>query len=313
MILRRRRPRGFSARARGTALGLALSQVVPPLPDDAHPVARFGSVMTALERSLWRDDRTAGAWYAGAGLALGALGGRALGSTSAAVSVTVAGTQLRDVATAIGDHLANGDLDAARDALPALVGRDPSTLDASGIAAAVVESVAENMVDAVYAPALWALVGGAAGAGAYRAVNTMDAMVGHRDDRYERFGWAAARADDLANLLPARAFALAVAALAPADRRAEVVRIVRRDAAAHPSPNAGVAEAAFAGALGRTLGGPLRYGDRLEDRPTLGDGPRPGPDDIAAAIALAERAELALIAALATIGVLGGLVRWRRR
>lgn len=306
------RPR-TAQRARGTALGLLLAQVVPAVPDRAHPVARFGSVMTAVEDALWADDRDAGIRYAAVGAAIGAVGGRLLGSTAAAVSVTTAGHQLREVASTIGAHLEAGDLDSARGALPSLVGRDPSTLDESGIAAAVVESVAENMVDAVYAPALWALVGGAAGTGLYRALNTMDAMVGHRSERYERFGWAAARADDLANLAPARLLALCVVALAPAGQRAEVIRAVREDASAHPSPNAGVAEAAFAGALGLSLGGPLRYGNRHEDRPVLGTGARPVPADIARAVRLAEHAELALIGTLAVVGVLGAPRRRRRR
>ena len=305
--------RRTAARARGTALGLVLAQVVPPVPDRAHPVARFGSVMASVEDALWEDDRDAGIRYALVGAAIGAVGGRLLGSTAAAVSVTTAGRQLREVASAVGTHLEDGDLDAARAALPSLVGRDPSALDGSGVAAAVIESVAENMVDAVYAPACWALVGGAAGTGLYRAINTMDAMVGHRSDHYEHFGWAAARADDLANLVPARLFALAVVALAPADRRAEVVRAVREDAPAHPSPNAGVAEAAVAGALGLSLGGPLRYGDRAEDRPVLGRGDRPETGDIARAVRLAEQTELVLIGSLAALGLLGAPRRRRRR
>lgn len=304
---------GLAARARGIALGLVLADVTPPVPDELHPVARFGAAMTALEQRIWQDDRAAGIGYAATGVALGALGGRALGSTAAAVSITAAGGQLRAVAREVAAHLDAGDLDAARAALPALVGRDPSRLDASGIAAAVIESVAENMVDAVFGPALWALVAGPAGAGAYRALNTMDAMVGRRDERYERFGWASARADDVANLVPARAFALAVLAVGPADRRAAVVRAVRDDAPAHPSPNAGVAEAAVAGALGLSLGGPLRYGDRPEIRPTLGDGPRPGAADIERAVRLAERAELLLAAGLAAVGVLAPLLRRRGR
>ncbi|HEU5084398.1 MAG TPA: cobalamin biosynthesis protein [Acidimicrobiales bacterium] len=304
---------GPAARARGVAVGLVLADLAPPVPDEVHPVARFGSVMTAVEQRIWRDDRAAGAAYAAAGLALGALGGRAMRSTTAAVSVTAAGGQLRSVARDIAAHLEAGRLDAARAALPALVGRDPSRLDPSGIAAAVIESVAENMVDAVFAPALWALVAGPAGAGALRAVNTMDAMVGRRSERYERFGWAAARADDLANLVPARVFAAAVLAVAPAGRRTAVVRAVRDDAPAHPSPNAGVAEAAVAGALGLSLGGPLRYGDRHEIRPTLGDGPRPGAGDIERAVRLAERTELLLAGTAAALGVLGPVLRRRRR
>lgn len=305
------RPPPFGGRARGTAAGLVLAQVVPEIADRAHPVAGFGTVMGRVEEALWADDRNAGVRYAAVGAAIGAVGGRLLGSTATAVCVTTAGRQLRTVATTIGDRLAIGDLEAARATLPSLVGRDPSTLDSSGMAAAVVESLAENMVDAVYAPALWAVLGGAGGTGMYRAINTMDAMVGHRSERYEHFGWAAARADDVANLVPARIFALAVLALAPADRRAGVVRAVRQDASAHPSPNAGVAEAAVAGALGVSLGGPLRYGDRLEDRPVLGDGARPQPADVARAVQLAARAELALIGTLGILGLLGS--RRRRR
>lgn len=288
-----------------------LAQVIPQVPDAAHPVARFGTVMAVVEDALWADDREAGVRYAAAGAVIGAVGGRLLGSTAAAVSVTTAGRQLRTTAADIGARLEADDLAGARAALPALVGRDPSALDASGVAAAVIESVAENTVDAVYAPALWAVLGGAAGTGTYRALNTMDAMVGHHSDRYERFGWAAARADDVANLVPARVLALGVLALAPAGRRSAVVRAVREDAPAHPSPNAGVAEAAFAGALGVSLGGPLRYGDRVEDRPVLGDGPRPVVGDVARAIRLAERAELALIGCLGVLGVLGSVRRRR--
>lgn len=308
------RPPPTAARARQTALGLVLAQVVPPVPDHAHPVARFGSVMTEVEELLWADDRAAGVRYAVTGAVIGAVGGRLLGSTAAAVSVTTAGRQLRDLATGIGAQLAAGDLVAARAALPALVGRDPSELDASGVAAAVIESVAENTVDAVYAPALWALAGGPGGAGFYRALNTMDAMVGHRTERHERFGWAAARADDLANLVPARLLALCVVALAPPDRRSATVRAIREDAPAHPSPNAGVAEAAFAGALGVSLGGPLRYGDREEVRPVLGTGDRPQPGDIGRAVRLAEQTELVLIGAMAALGILlPGRRRGRRR
>ena len=172
------------------------------------------------------------------------------------------------------------------------MGRDPSLLDESGIAAAVIESVAENSVDAVIAPAFWAAIAGAPGAAAYRAINTMDAMVGRRNERYERFGWAAARLDDVANYVPARIFAGLAVGLRPSQAK-DIVTAVRRDAPAHPSPNAGVAEAAVAAALGRQLGGPLRYGTVREDRPPLGDGHRPTLQDIPTAVRLADRAELA--------------------
>ncbi len=292
------------ARLVAAAAGVVASTWMPELDDDVHPVARFGSTMAAIEHRRHRNSRLAGVEYAAAGVGLGLLAGRVATSTAgrsaggiAATAVCVAGAQLRSVARDIGEHLAGGDLDRARAALPALVGRDTSGLDASGISAAAIESVAENMVDAVFAPAWWAAIGGAPGVAAYRAVNTMDAMVGRHDDRYEHFGWAAARTDDVANLVPARLFALAVAATRP-DRARAVFATVRADARWHPSPNAGVAEAAMAGALGCSLGGPLRYGDVDEDRPVLGSGPRPGPAQLAEALAIAERTEHLLVGVL---------------
>lgn len=302
---------GLGARARATAAGLTTSRMLPELPDRLHPVARFGSLMTEVERHLWRDDRWAGVIHAVVGAGLGAVAGRVAG-TSATVSVAASGAQLRRTASAIGDQLRRGDLAGARAALPSLVGRDPSALDESGVVSAVIESVAENMVDAVFAPAWWALVAGGPGVGAHRAVNTMDAMIGRRDDRFRRYGWAAARADDAMAYVPARLFVLALVAVRP-DRSGAIVGAVRRDAPEHPSPNAGVAEAAMAGALGCRLGGTLRYGDRTEDRPMLGDGPRPGPTHLEDAIDLADRTEQLLIAALGGLGaVLGVGRRWRR-
>lgn len=302
----------LSRRLAATATGVVASRFAPELPDDLHPVARFGRTMTELEEHLWRDDRDAGIAYVAVGLTLGAVAGRTARSTALVVAVCSAGAQLRSTAGTIADLLEAGDVEGARRALPALVGRDPSTLDESGIAAAAIESVAENTVDAVFAPALWAVLGGAGGAAAHRAVNTMDAMVGRRDDRYERFGWAAAKLDDIANWAPARLFALAVATAAP-DRREAIVRAVTHDAPRHPSPNAGVAEAAMAAALGCELGGPLRYGDVYEDRPLLGAGARPDTEALRAAITLAERAETMLIVALAVGAALTARPRRRRR
>jgi adenosylcobinamide-phosphate synthase len=296
----------FARRSLAVAAGLLLDRACGEPPTAVHPVAAFGRVMGHVERILWADRRDAGARYAALGVALGA-GAGALGrSTAGAVALTSAGRELRRVAAGIGDHLTAGDLEAARAALPSLVGRDPSDLDASGIAAAVVESLAENTVDAVVASAFWGVVAGAPGAAAHRAINTMDAMVGHRSVRYERFGWAAARTDDIANLVPARLFALLVAAQVP-DRAAEVWRIVRRDARLHPSPNAGIAESAVAAALGRQLGGPLRYGDRVEQRPRLGDGPRPDASDVARARDLVDRVEWILVGLLVAVAAIDHL------
>jgi adenosylcobinamide-phosphate synthase len=295
------------------AAGLLWDRLLGEPPALVHPVVWFGRVMTAAERALWRDRRGAGAAHAGVGLALGAVYGRAVGSTAAVAGLAVAGRELRRVAAGIADHLAAGRLEAARDELPSLVGRDPSRLDASGASAAVIESVAENMVDAVVAPLWWAALGGAAGAGGYRAVNTMDAMVGHHSARYEHYGWAAAKLDDAANWVPARLLAGLVMIVRPRSRRA-VWRAVRTDAPAHPSPNAGVAEAAFAAALGVELGGTLQYGERVEHRPRLGAGARrPEPADIAAALRLARHVEAALFTALLGAAAAGAVLERRGR
>lgn len=292
----------LSRNAAGVAGGLIWDRVLGEPPNVIHPVALFGRAMGWVERGLWADNRIPGAGYAAVGLTLGAAAGAATRSTTVAVGVSVAGRELRRVAGTIEEALLAGDLEQARELLPSLVGRDPSELDESQISAAVIESLAENMVDAVVAPVWWGLWLGAPGAAGYRAINTMDAMVGHHNERFEHFGWAAARLDDLANLAPARLFALVVALMSPS-RVVEIAKIVRRDAGGHPSPNAGVAEAAVAAALGRQLGGQLRYGDRVEDRPLLGDGPRPGPADVARARELTERVEIALLAAASLLAL----------
>jgi adenosylcobinamide-phosphate synthase len=184
--------------------------------------------------------------------------------------------------------LADGDLGAARAALPALAGRDPSALDPAGLARATVESVAENTSDAAVAPLFWGAVAGVPGLLGYRAVNTLDAMVGHRSPRYTRFGWAAARLDDAANWVPARLTAALTVACAPlvGGSASGALRTWWRDGAAHPSPNAGRCEAAMAGALGLRLGGRNVYGTRTEDRPLLGDGRPPVPADVRRAVRL---------------------------
>ena len=289
------------ARGLSVAVALVADRVLGEPPTPVHPVAWFGRTMGAVEERLYDDRRGAGVAHAAAGLALGAAAGVAARSTAVATYVAVAGRALRDAATDVDRALAEGDLDGARACLPALVGRDPHELDEAGVVRAAVESLAENTVDAVVAPALWALALGAPGVLAHRAVNTMDAMVGHRTERYEQYGWAAARLDDGAAWLPARATAALVAACRPGAATA-VWRAVRQDAPAHPSPNSGVAEAAFAAALGVTLGGETRYGDRVEPRPRLGDGRAPERRDIERAIALSRDVTLALAVAVVAVG-----------
>jgi adenosylcobinamide-phosphate synthase len=283
------------------AVGLLADRLIGDEWLQPHPTALFGRLMTGVEHRLYRDERVRGAAHAGLGAAFGATAGRATRSPALATVVAVGGRSLTDAATAVGDALRRGDLERARALLPALVGRDPSALDEKEVCRAVVESVAENTVDAVVAPALWAAAAGAPGALAYRAVNTMDAMVGYKTDRYARYGWASARLDDLAGWLPARATALLVATVRPASASA-VWRTVRRDAAAHPSPNSGVAEAAFAAALGLRLGGENRYGEHRDVRPPLGDGRPPETTDIGRAAALSRDVTLLLAALLALPG-----------
>lgn len=293
MSLARLRPGRFG----GPAVGIVLDRLLGEPPVRPHPVSLFGRLMRGAEARLWADRRAPGAAYAAFGVGVGAAAGRLSRTSTGSTYLAVAGRALDEAAADVEAALLADDLDRARELLPALVGRDPSSLDADEIARAVVESLAENTIDAVVAPALWAVVAGGAGALGYRAVNTMDAMVGYRSPRFERFGWAAARLDDAANWVPARVGAAVVLLVRPR-AAADVVRAVRRDAPGHPSPNGGVIEAAFAAALGLRLGGTSRYGERVEERPTLGDGKPASPADIAAARRLARDVDLALAALL---------------
>ncbi|WP_455360982.1 cobalamin biosynthesis protein [Streptomyces sp. SYSU K21746] len=270
--------------AYGVTAGL-LGDLVLGDPRRGHPVAAFGRAATAVEKVLWHDHRGWGALHAvvcaGGAAAAGALAARAVRSrpaahaalTAAATWAVVGGTSLGREARAIGGALAAGDLDVARERLPRLCGRDPQSLDGRQIARAVVESVAENTSDAVVGALVWGAVAGVPGLLAFRAVNTLDAMVGHKSPRYLRYGWASARLDDVAGG-PGSRLTAAAAVLAGPDRRG-AVRAWRQDAAKHPSPNAGPVEASFAGALGVRLGGTLSYAGRVEHRPVLNAGGRP--------------------------------------
>ena len=270
---------GPSRRLLAAAAGLVADRCWGEPPASLHPVVAFGRLMAGVEDAVYADDRAAGAAYVALGVAVALGAGISTGSTTLAVALSASGRTLRAAARHVAAALAAGDLHLARARLPALVGRDPDALDESGIAAATVESLAENTVDAIVAPALFAAALGPAGVAAHRAVDTLDSMVGYPTPRYQRFGWAGARLDDAAAFVPARVTAALVCLRRPARARA-VLTAVRRDAPRHPSPNAGVAEAAFAGALGLELGGPTQYATHREDRPRLGDGPRPGVPDI---------------------------------
>ncbi|GER99780.1 hypothetical protein Acor_18440 [Acrocarpospora corrugata] len=209
--------------------------------------------------------------------------------TAAATWAVLGGTTLAREGTHMANALERDDITAARRRLPHLCGRDPSELQSPELARATVESIAENTSDAVVAPLFWGAVAGVPGLLAYRAVNTLDAMVGHRSPRYARFGWASARLDDLANYLPARVTALLTAALAPVVGGSPytTITVLARYGDRHPSPNSGQCEAAFAGALGVRLGGVNNYAGRVERRPELGDGPPPALPDIRRSVRLA--------------------------
>jgi adenosylcobinamide-phosphate synthase len=215
----------------------------------------------------------------------------------------VAMRSLRDHIRAVADPLAAGDLVAARRAVSMIVGRDPDQLDKEGIARATIESMAENTSDGIVAPVLWGVLFGLPGIAAYKAINTLDSMIGHRTQRHRAFGWAAARIDDLANIIPARFTGLLFALVCTRPRAA--LATMWRDARRHRSPNAGWPEAALAGALEIRLSGPRTYHDRVADEPWLNEGaPDPQPADIERALRLFWFAILAMALGLAILAAL---------
>jgi adenosylcobinamide-phosphate synthase len=301
------------------ALGLVLGHLADRAlgdPQRWHPVAGFGRVASALENTTYGDSRRRGVVHLA--LLAGAATGGGLGLelstrhrpvahtlvTAAATWTVLGGTSLAREATAVHRLLATDDLPGARQRLTHLVGRDTSVLDEGEVSRATVESVAENTSDAVVAPLVWGAVLGIPGLLGYRAANTLDAMVGHRGARYGRFGWASARFDDLLNLPGARLSGLLAAALAPTvgGSPAASLGAWARDARRHPSPNAGVVEAAFAGALGVRLGGRNHYAHGVEDRVLLGDGPAPAPGDIERAVRLARHVGTGAVVVAALVG-----------
>ncbi len=289
-------------------------------PARLHPVAGFGRVAAAAERAAYSPSRVRGALVTAA-LVAGAAAAAELAArrTSRAAALVVVswiafgGRSLRREAIAVGDFVESDELELARERLRSLCGRDATLLGAAGLSRAAVESLAENTSDAVIGVLVWGAVAGPAGVAGYRAANTLDAMFGHRSERYRDFGWAAARLDDAVNWPAARLSALLVCLAAPlvGGSPAETLAVVRRDGGAHPSPNAGQVEAAFAGALGLRLGGRLAYAGVREDRPQLGHGRVPDADDIrrAARLSLAVGTAGALIVAIVRRGV---SCRWSR-
>jgi adenosylcobinamide-phosphate synthase len=299
----------ISPRAAGLLVGVALDAAFGD-PRRGHPVAAFGRAAKALEHRLYAERKLNGVLYTatlvGAATAIGygvERGARSsiakTGVTALATWAVLGGTSLAREGRVMAGNLERDDIEAARNRLGHLCARDPRHLDEAGLARATVESIAENTSDAAIAPLVWGAVAGVPGLLAYRAANTLDAMVGYRNERYERFGWASARLDDVLNWVPARVTAAITVACAP-----RAWRVLRRDGGKHPSPNAGRCEAAFAGALGVRLGGANIYHGRREQRPELGDGRPPETSDIRRATRLSGivTAVAAVAAALAANG-----------
>jgi adenosylcobinamide-phosphate synthase len=308
-----------TADAAGLAAGYLLDALLGD-PRRLHPVAGFGTAAGALERRLYAPNRRSGAAFTAVAVGVPALAGVAAAAVTrrhpvaraalvaAATWTVLGGRTLRREARTMANHLDRDDLTAARDRLGHLCGRDPARLDSPELARATVESVAENTSDAVVAPLLWGGLFGLPGLLAYRAANTLDAMVGHRSERYARFGTASARLDDLLNLAPSRLTGLLTIAVSPIAQGSprETLRVWRRDRNDHPSPNAGQCESAMAGALGVRLGGRNVYFGRSETRPFLGDGPKPS------AVHLRRAARVSGAVGLAAAGLAVGVALLRK-
>jgi adenosylcobinamide-phosphate synthase len=272
-----------------------------------HPVVLVGLLIGRLEQHLNRQDhsdrdrRLGGiatviavvAVAAGAGALIDALAARSVWGAVAetvVLAVLLAQRSLYDHVAAVASALDHEGLAGGRDAIRHIVGRDPASLDEDGVSRAAIESLAENFSDGVVAPVFWFLVLGLPGICAYKAVNTLDSMIGHRSQRYRAFGWAAARLDDAANFVPARLAGLLIAiagTLMPHASGRDALIIMVRDGHKHRSVNAGWPEGAMAGALDLSLAGPRHYGGELVADPWIGEGSEDaGPDGIRRALGL---------------------------
>ncbi|OYD55666.1 cobalamin biosynthesis protein [Thauera propionica] len=278
-----------------------------------HPLVGFGRWSRSVEDAVRRvvgEHRLAGllAWALAVlpwvGLALMARAAHPLAHWPVDVALlyfSLGGRSLAEHAEAVATPLAAGDLSAARERVGWIVSRDTRELDPAGVARAGTESVLENGNDAVFGALFWFLLGGGAGALLFRLANTLDAMWGYRTPRYLRFGWAAARIDDVLNALPARLTALTYALLGNTRRALACWRL---QAPAWDSPNAGPVMAAGAGALGVALGGGAIYHGQWEERPPLGEGPAPDAGSIRAAIALVRRGALLWLAVATSVALI---------
>lgn len=284
-----------------------------------HPVTWLGRLVNGLERELNRGApmarRVSGVAilviatliFAGAPTAVLAFVPTGIAGTVVAGVLAwplIAIRSMREHVEAVAEPLETGDLKQARHAVSMIVGRDPQQLDEAGVSRAAIESLAENTSDGIVAPVFWGVVFGLPGIAAYKAVNTLDSMIGHRNERYEDFGWASARFDDLVNLLPARltGFLFAVAGGAPLRSLAAMWR----DAGKHRSPNAGWPESAMAGALGVRLSGPRGYHGRMTNEPWVNaKGSDPGAAELRRGLAIYRRALIGLAIMVAIVAASG--------
>lgn len=285
-----------------------------------HPVGAFAAIIWRCE-AMWNTPargeaakRIAGiatvliliGVAGGIGWVLAWLMGRALGGWSwIAIALLaapgLAQRSLFDHVHAVRDALASGDLETARSAVAMIVGRDVAVLDEAGVARAAIESLAESFCDGIAAPLFWLLLLGLPGIWIYKAINTADSLIGHREERWRAFGWAAARTDDLLNLIPARIGGALICLVA-----GRGWRVMARDARNHASPNAGWTEAAMAGALGLRLAGPVSYNGEMHAKPWIGNGRTDASaGDIARALNLYLRA-------CAALWVIAGVAAWAR-
>ncbi len=290
-----------------------------------HPVMWMGALVGALDRRLNREGRPNGqrkiAGVAALLVLIAASGGAAyliqhwlllmpLGMIplAAVASTLLAQRSLYAHVDHVALALEDAGVEAARASVSHIVGRDTAALDEAGIARAAIESLAENFSDGVVAPAFWMMIGGLPGAAVYKAINTADSMIGHHSERYEQFGWASARLDDLVNLPASRLaalFLIIAASLTPGASASESFAVVLRDAARHRSPNAGYPEAAVAGALGLALAGPRTYGGKPAEGTWIGNGRHAATaDDIRAALTLYRRADMVMIGSVALIAAI---------
>ena len=301
--------------ARDAAAALLLDALFGEPPESLHPTVWMGRAISAFEGRALVLDHPLARRIAGAVLALSLpafvfLATRAVlraaprplrGALGAAlISTTLSMRGLARAAGVVEEDLARGDVRRARASVGEFVGRDTEGLSVAEVTRAAVESVAENTSDGTVAPLIYGLAFGAPGALAYRAVNTLDSMVGHKKEPYADLGWASARLDDLANLVPARATVLAVAAVS--GRPIKVLRSARRYGPLTESPNAGRVEAAFAAALCVRLGGSNAYGGVTREGPVLGYGPPPQPGDIRRSVGLMRRSCVFLAALALVVG-----------